>query len=591
MVRRRVQQTEFPKKPRKSRIVGARTVLVLLGTHLNQEPDLEHVMNNRSRKSCRKLALEPLEHRYAPATFNVTTTLDVVDAGDGLLSLREAINDANATAELDRIVLPAGTFAIQLQGNNDDANLFGDFDITNPVIFKGVDAASTIIDADRLDRAFNILGPASGGFLVKFRRMTIQNGFAADDGGAIEVRDQSTTEFSNLTLRKVNLLANYADSSGGAVRFNEAGNLTMRECEVTGNSAFSGGAVRMDEVGAFRGDISALDCVFSDNYSESNGGALFSTGNVTLTNTTLSNNFARLSGGGLHQAIGGIPITMLNCLIDGNIAGSGDGGGIDASSSLVNLTDCTISNNRSGDRGGGLYGDSGSTLVLERCTVADNESDSSGGGILASDLLTITNSTISGNRTQSDGGGICMDFGSDVLQLTNVTVTGNLGNSSGGIFLGMSGTGSATLLHVTITRNAGESSGGLTDNTSAPITLKNCLIAGNRAANDNQAEADVSGDFISLGHNLIGISGGTNGFVNGTNGDQVGTEAAPLDPQLLDLANNGGPTQTHALKPTSTALDAGDNTGTPATDQRGLARIADGDGNTVATVDIGAFEL
>ena len=77
------------------------------------------------------------------------------------------------------------------------------------------------------------------------------------------------------------------------------------------------------------------------------------------------------------------------------------------------------------------------------------------------------------------------------------------------------------------------------------------------------------------------------------NGNQVGTTANPLDPVLGQLADNGGPTLTHALLPASPAIDAGDNSlavdenGSPLVfDQRGegFDRIVDG------TVDIGAFE-
>ena len=60
--------------------------------------------------------LEQLEDRSVPATFNVTTTLDVVDPADGKLSLREAITAANSRAGADIIVLPAGVFKIALAG-------------------------------------------------------------------------------------------------------------------------------------------------------------------------------------------------------------------------------------------------------------------------------------------------------------------------------------------------------------------------------------------------------------------------------------------------------------------------------------------
>jgi len=91
--------------------------------------------------------------------------------------------------------------------------------------------------------------------------------------------------------------------------------------------------------------------------------------------------------------------------------------------------------------------------------------------------------------------------------------------------------------------------------------------------------------FISQGHNLIGASAGGDGFVNGVNGDQVGTLAVPIDAHLGPLQNNGGPTLTHALLTGSPAINAGDNTGAPATDQRGFPRIVGG------IIDIGAYEL
>jgi hypothetical protein len=122
------------------------------------------------------------------------------------------------------------------------------------------------------------------------------------------------------------------------------------------------------------------------------------------------------------------------------------------------------------------------------------------------------------------------------------------------------------------------------------FTVKNAIIAqGLLDLATGASGPDVSGDFLSLGHNLVGDPTGGSGFSAG--GDQVGAPQDPLDARLGPLANNGGPTQTHALLPGSPAIDRGDNTGGSAADQRGVARPRDGDGNGSRVADIGAFEL
>ncbi len=106
---------------------------------------------------------------------------------------------------------------------------------------------------------------------------------------------------------------------------------------------------------------------------------------------------------------------------------------------------------------------------------------------------------------------------------------------------------------------------------------------------DSGSARDLLGDFISQGHNLIGLATGSTGFTNGVNGDLVGTDT-PLDPQLGPCQDNGGDTPTCALLPGSPAINAGDDSilDPPdglATDQRGKPRQSGGH------VDIGAYEL
>ncbi|MBK8433087.1 MAG: hypothetical protein IPL28_18115 [Chloroflexi bacterium] len=110
--------------------------------------------------------------------------------------------------------------------------------------------------------------------------------------------------------------------------------------------------------------------------------------------------------------------------------------------------------------------------------------------------------------------------------------------------------------------------------------MAHSLIAGNvqddvRAGNSQQR-------FISLGYNIIGVVAGQVDLTQEFNamGDQTGVS----NPGLFPLANNGGPTLTHALTADSPALDAGGAL-CAATDQRGVARPQR------AACDIGAVEM
>src|SRR5262249_10111091 len=131
-----------------------------------------------------------------------------------------------------------------------------------------------------------------------------------------------------------------------------------------------------------------------------------------------------------------------------------------------------------------------------------------------------------------------------------------------------------------------------TDGT-AVLTLNNTIVAGNlRQTAAGNVPDDIQGTASdSSSSNLVGVGSGSN-LSNNVNGNHVGTLDSPLHPQLGPRQNNGGPSQTLALKPGSPAIDKGNNDlavdqdGRPlAADQRGFDRTS-GD-----KVDIGAFEV
>ena len=105
-----------------------------------------------------RFRLERLEDRATPATFTVNTTLDSMIAGDGQLSLREAISKANDRSGADVIVIPDGVYKIALGGQGDDNNFVGDFDVRDTVTIRGAGAGKTLVDGQQLDRVFDVRG-------------------------------------------------------------------------------------------------------------------------------------------------------------------------------------------------------------------------------------------------------------------------------------------------------------------------------------------------------------------------------------------------------------------------------------------------
>jgi len=91
------------------------------------------------------------------------------------------------------------------------------------------------------------------------------------------------------------------------------------------------------------------------------------------------------------------------------------------------------------------------------------------------------------------------------------------------------------------------------------FTIENSILAGNtdNGGTPNDLVPDLD-SVLTINHSLIGVADNIVQTITGDVGNQTGTAANPFDPLLGPLANNGGPTLTHALLPGSPALDAGD---------------------------------
>jgi CSLREA domain-containing protein len=300
-------------------------------------------------------------------------------------------------------------------------------------------------------------------------------------------------------------------------------------------------------------------------------GATVSIFGVTISNALLNNcsTLADCQGAGLSVTAGAVTLSNCNFLgnkVSGNptSAVSGQGGAIYARSGTLTVTNCYLNNNSATlgtlPGGGALKSDS-ATVTVSNSTFSQNTTDGSGGAIFSFLTVTVINSTIT-NNVATTGGGLSSGGGS--LTLVNDTISGNSLNVSG------------------------NSKGAGIAYTGKSISLRNTIVAGNIGSQDPDLfSTDGSSAVTSNGHNLIGATDGSSGWVPS---DLTGTSAQPLNPLLGPLQDNGGPTQTMALPADSPALDAGDDSvlGAPlnlTSDERGFPR------KSRNHVDIGAFEL
>ncbi len=394
----------------------------------------------------------------------------------------------------------------------------------------GAGSSSTIIDANSLDRVFEI----AAGATATISAVTIEHG-----------------------------------RPGGL------GNIST--CPAQPQAEADGGGILDDG-----SRLSLIGDVIKDNIASGGGGGIDENGqHLLMTGTDVSNNLACQSNGSFRDG-GGIDVTggdtvdVSSSTISGNSAEpNGDGGGMGEESkpATMNVRDSTISKN-SAYEGGGMGADGRGVWNLYGDTLNDNTALNFGGGFndFGPDTDTFVNTTITGNHAASDGGGI-FTFGSESISFS--TIVGNF--SPGGV--GNLGVELGGEKRPPAVRQQASGFG---------YTLDDTIVA---KGNNDASNCEGPFAFTDDGHNLFDDTSDSGAQCGSS---PTSHDVITSDAKLGGLANNRGPTKTVALLAGSPAIDAAsrskcvsetkDRGGNPV-DQRGIPRPEG------AACDIGAFEV
>jgi hypothetical protein len=242
--------------------------------------------------------------------------------------------------------------------------------------------------------------------------------------------------------------------------------------------------------------------------------------------------------------------------------------------------------------GGGIFND-GANLTIRNSTIEHNWAQGWGGGIFNGGFgtLLITGSTIAYNGFDASlgatqfGGGIANSRAD--LVLVNSTVSANTAADVGGGLLNFEG--GSTLIHATIADNGATFGGGIfirgSEAYPASIDIRNSIVAANSSTSATSGPDIYQYIFgppewyaVNASFSLLGTSTGY-AITSDGGGNQIGVSAG----FVLDaygkplLADNGGPTRTHALMDGSAAIDSADPVVCDAPpvsnlDQRGVVR-------------------
>lgn len=564
---------------------------------------------------CLGLLLVPGWSRVAAlGAITVTAVADDITA-NGNCTLREAIMAANTNAAVDAcpagsgadvITLPAGLYTITIPGGFENLNQTGDLDVWSDLTIQGAGRDKTTVKLDStvvVDRILDLIDPEKN---VQISGITFRDGNMTDEyndemeyeepnGGAIRNRGTLTVSntgfFHNIadggasgggggiynagTLIGTGLYFEANDSGGGGGSIHNTGVLTVTNSRIYRNRGYGSGGIFNELTGAAElhnvdfienriglgggaaifngGSIKITSSLFDRNAGD--GGTVFNAGELIMDQVTFTRNDMG-SRGTIESYRGFLDVTR-SAFIDNQ---AGQSGAIYLGEEMEATISDSVFEDNTGNQSGGAIMVDGGTLVLRNTTIRGNQSYKGGGIYNNGGVVEIYESALSGNTGQA-GGGAIYNIGEIIVE--NSTISGNEGSPGGGI---MQEDGYATFDFVTISANRYSGVNAL----AGTLDFRNSILAGNTAVVNPDCSADLDVTIESRGGNVVGIANGCAWPLDV--GDVVGFNYEPVDAKLGPLADNGGPTRTHALLAGSPAIDLAGVIGCPSTDQRGVDR-------------------
>jgi parallel beta-helix repeat protein len=543
--------------------------------------------------------IEPLESRIAPAAIVVTVLGDA--SVSGKTTLRQAIAIANAGTSPQTIVFKPGLHGyIDLSGD-------GTLSITHDVTISGPGASNLLINGAGNSSIFTI----TGGAKVSLSGLGLVDGTnSTGSGGAVNSNGP-------LTVSNCLISGNTAEYGGG-IYDKSSGPFILINSVVSGNKATNSGGGIGGGVYAYTtsGGIEISGSKIINNSSDGTAGGMraeitgSSLGNLVITNSTISGNFASSQGGGarLYDGSTTAKLVISSSVVSGNLSESIGGGIRLYTNGPASVTATNFVNNQSTDNGGGLWiggpgsvaikggrfagntaatssdrlggglysGITNNTVTITGANFADNQAGSGAGiGVLGSPSLTIASTTIVENHATEVGGGIGLNI-PGTTKITGCTISSNSAPGSGGGAY-IEGSGNITVQSTKFLGNTTFASGGglILDSSSTHISLVGNTFSGNTAfAYGGGLDVNNTGTFDLSGGSFTGNSSDSLGGGIFIGASASGTIHTPGILITQNLADGGGGGVAHAIGATGTvtlktAAITGNVEGVPKTDTYG----------------------